>query len=198
MPLHAFVLHQVLLGIVWNHTVCSPVSCRFYGRQSLTFLRVQTLFLPAPKHCHTVTQPQLQRVERHRLDGLLVNHHANILRNLMLHCRLQPPQSTPRKHVAACSANRCRKASTGSSQPWPNTRFNKIQENNLLNIEETLLLIEQIKILSQQLNELTESNKKNKSININVDEKYITFNIFIFIMCWWSFIVFINIFFNFF
>ena len=41
-----------------------------------------------------------------------------------------------------------------------------ILESNINNTQ-TLLLIEQIKILSQKVNELTESNKKNKSININ-------------------------------
>ena len=48
---------------------------------------------------------------------------------------------------------------------------NEIKNNNLtesnINNEQTLVLIEQIKILSQKVNELTESNKKNKSININ-------------------------------
>ena len=51
------------------------------------------------------------------------------------------------------------------------TISNEIKNNNLtesnINNEQTIVLIEQIKILSQKVNELTESNKKNKSININ-------------------------------
>ena len=48
---------------------------------------------------------------------------------------------------------------------------NEIQNNNLtesnINNEQTIVLIEKINILTQKVNELTELNKKNKSININ-------------------------------
>ena len=111
---------------------------------------------------------QLQRVKRHRLDGLPACLHTPKLdaalqittaanarpASMLQHARQQLQEgtnrqlttltmtfvvlrgtvitypetgccaadysrrkSTPRKHVAACSANSCRKASTGSSQP---------------------------------------------------------------------------------
>ena len=48
---------------------------------------------------------------------------------------------------------------------------NETQNNNLtesnINNEQTIVLIEKINILTQKVNELTELNKKNKSININ-------------------------------
>ena len=56
----------------------------------------------------------------------------------------------------------------------PLTDSNNLESN--INNTQTLLLIEQIKILSQKVNELTESNKKNKSININTTNNTIIIN----------------------
>ena len=56
----------------------------------------------------------------------------------------------------------------------PLTDSNNLESN--INNTQTLLLIEQIKILSQKVNELTESNKKNKSININNTNNTIIIN----------------------